>query len=320
MTGQWCFSCGASNSDEATTCQKCGQPLEEKNLQAQVVEDLRAFRLVRDAGPGTLIAILIAIVVVWLLSGPLLTALLPLEEADPWDSAVRRWVPVGVVLVMFFGAFVPRLVRWLRLRRQHSWSAEQRTTFQRLVRILPAEAFQGAGSTVGTPSSTAQKWVMGCSAAFLVVVVLTVAFVVWVAPSVGGFLNTALQGLAGGNVTGGSTSQENSLGSTGSPGTVTSTPLVAGRYEEFFPGEDQGPVTQTAQTWAYVFFADGTYTTYLEGYQQYSGTWSQSGSRLEVNVPAIAGVTEAYTFVGEVSPSGDSFTVGDTTWERVGDS
>ncbi len=95
---------------------------------------------------------------------------------------------------------------------------------------------------------------------------------------------------------------------------------VSGRYECHYSEKDLGNgVMRTEQTWAYVFFSDGTFTTYLNNEQQFSGTWSQSGKTLTINTPAIAGVTEARTNQVTVSSDGKSFKVDEeSTYVWVG--
>jgi hypothetical protein len=95
-------------------------------------------------------------------------------------------------------------------------------------------------------------------------------------------------------------------------------PMVQGRYEcHLAPKDLDGGVMRTAQTWAYTFFADGRYTTYLEGSQQFSGTWSQTGKMLTVNVPAIKNLSDAYSFTAIVSADGNSFIAGDEKYIKV---
>lgn len=75
-------------------------------------------------------------------------------------------------------------------------------------------------------------------------------------------------------------------------------------------GNEEGGVTVARQTWSYVFLNDGTFETYLEGNEQFGGTWSQSGSELTVNVEAIPDLTEGYAWSGIVAKDGKSIDVG----------
>jgi hypothetical protein len=93
---------------------------------------------------------------------------------------------------------------------------------------------------------------------------------------------------------------------------------VQGRYECHLEQKDMGGgVGRTEQTWAYVFYANGKYTTYLEGSQQFSGTWSQTGNILTVHVPEIKNISQAYSYDAIVSFDGNSFTAGDQKYVKV---
>lgn len=94
---------------------------------------------------------------------------------------------------------------------------------------------------------------------------------------------------------------------------------VSGRYECFFPEKDLGGgVLRSAQTWAYVFYSDGTYTTYVNDIQQFSGTWSQSGRTLTINTPDIVDVIQAHSSNVTVSADGNSFKVDEeSTYVKV---
>ena len=86
--------------------------------------------------------------------------------------------------------------------------------------------------------------------------------------------------------------------------------IVSGRYECFVSEKDLGGgAMRVEQTWAYVFFDDGTYTTYLDDYQQYSGTWSQTGNALTINTPAVPNISPASTTTVTVSYDAGSFKV-----------
>jgi hypothetical protein len=80
-------------------------------------------------------------------------------------------------------------------------------------------------------------------------------------------------------------------------------------------GTDEGGAVISRQTWAYVFLNDGNFETYLEGNEQFGGTWSQSGNTLTVNVEAIPDLSEAYTWTGNVSSDGRTIDVGEYVME-----
>ncbi len=94
---------------------------------------------------------------------------------------------------------------------------------------------------------------------------------------------------------------------------------VDGRYECRFSEKDMGGgVQRVDQTWAYVFSKDGTYTTWLNGAKQFSGTWSQEGSVLTIHIPAIRGMSAAYSSDAAVSSDGNSFTANGETYIHIG--
>lgn len=91
---------------------------------------------------------------------------------------------------------------------------------------------------------------------------------------------------------------------------------VAGVYCYLVPGQqDPGGAFISEQYWSYAFLNDGSFRTFLEGQEQFGGTWSQEGSELTVNVNAIPGLSEPYTWFGEVSPDGKTITTDGITMQ-----
>ncbi len=92
---------------------------------------------------------------------------------------------------------------------------------------------------------------------------------------------------------------------------------VAGIYCYLVPAqEDQGGATIPEQYWAYAFLNDGSFKTYLEGFEQFGGTWSQTGNQLTVNVDAIPDLSEAYTWSATVTPDALSIDTGEFVLEH----
>ncbi len=91
---------------------------------------------------------------------------------------------------------------------------------------------------------------------------------------------------------------------------------VAGIYCHLVPAQqDPGGAAIPEQYWAYAFLNDGNFTTYLEGYEQFGGTWSQSGNQITVNVDAIPDLSAAYTWYGTVSADATTIDTGEFVLE-----
>lgn len=319
MESKWCFECGANNTLVAETCVNCGSALPSKDAYREHVAELNEFReLKKDYGPGNLIGILIAIVLVWLVANLVLIFLLPATSTDSWETWPRTWIVPIVVVIMFFGLFVPRLVKWIRIRRKRHWSKEQRTLLTKQLKIVPIDAFRGI-STVALPaentsalSNTTTTTVSrksnapGCGVvAGIMVLVGIIIYVVlsttgtFKPESIFSWFNPDIPSVIDGEAA-----------------------TVSGRYEAYFAGGEGGEgeldATRAEQTWWYDFFSDGTYTTYINGNQQFSGTWSQSGNVLTINTPAFPeGGIAAQSYTATVAPDASSFTTQDSTWNRI---
>lgn len=322
MESKWCFECGASNTLVAEVCVNCGSPLPSKNEYREHLAELNEFREVKkDYGPGNLIGILIAIALVWLVANVILVFLIPATSTDALESWPRTWIVPIVVLIMFFGLFVPRLVKWIRVRRRRHWSRHQRTVLTKKLKVVPVDAFRGistvalpaqttamlpSGSGTTTQMATRKSNAPGCGV--IAGVMVLVGIVIYVVLS-----------------TNGTFKPENIFNwfNPDVPSVIDGeTATVSGRYEAYFAGQsgDGGALdaSRAEQTWWYDFFSDGTYTTYIDGYQQFSGTWSQSGDVLTINTPAIPeGGIAAQSYTATVAPDASSFTTPDSTWNRI---
>lgn len=320
MEAKWCFDCGASNPLVAETCANCGAALPDKDeYRAQFLE-LNEFREVKkDYGPGNLIGILVGILIVWIVSNLIFIFLLPPTSGDSWEAWARTWIIPIVIILMFFGVFVPRLVKWIRVRKRRHWTADQRRVLAQHLKIVPASAFAtvstiavgpqtastGTGNPVTTPASPKSN-APGCGV--IAAIMVFVGIVIYIV-----FSST------------GSFKPESILSWLNLPEigvTDEQTATVSGRYEAYFAGGTGGggelDGVMAEQTWWYDFFPDGTFTTYIDGYQQFSGTWSQSGNVLTINTPAIPeGGISAQNYTATVAPDASSFTTPDSTWNRV---
>lgn len=326
METKWCFECGANNALVAETCVNCGSALPDKEeYRAQFVE-LNEFREVKkDYGPGGLVGILIAILIVWLVGNFFLVFLIPPVTGDFWETWARTWIIPIVVLIMFFALFVPRLVKWIRVRHRRHWTRAQRKVLAQRLTKVPASAFasiskiaipaQAANSptVAGTPStgsvsqtSSPKSNAPGCG--IVAAVMVFVGIVIYIVFSTNGtfrpesifnWFNLPEIGITDGQ-----------------------TATVSGRYEAYFAGQagDGGELdaARAEQTWWYDFYPHGTFTTYIDGYQQFSGTWSQSGNVLTITTQAIPDLgIGRQTYTATVAPDASSFTTPDSTWNRI---
>lgn len=322
MESKWCFECGANNTLVAETCVNCGSALPSKDDYRQQLAELNEFReLKKDYGPGNLIGILIAIVLVWLVANLVLIFLLPATSTDSWETWPRTWIVPIVVVIMFFGLFVPRLVKWIRIRRKRHWSKEQRTLLTKTLKAVPVDAFRGistvalpaqnsattqSSTTTTTQTVTRKSNAPGCGVvAGIMVLVGIIIYVVlsttgtFKPESIFSWFNPDIPSVIDGEAA-----------------------TVSGRYEAYFAGGEGGEgeldATRAEQTWWYDFFSDGTYTTYINGNQQFSGTWLQSGNVLTINTPAFPeGGIAAQSYTATVAPDASSFTTQDSTWNRI---
>lgn len=264
-------------------------------------QELRDFRKSRDDRNTWIVLLILLLLILLFFASPLSTSFLASLGA-PVDPAIQLWGPLGVALVVFFAVLLPRFVSWLRITRRYRWTREQRQSLH--VRLVNASVSGSVSNdATGSPAEAAQVAATRRRSQGIVVVVMVVVFAVI------GILFA---------------SQPKSLEQFGSwitgifqlPGQQTA--IVNGTYQSHFAGQDLGNgVSQTEQTWTYTFTPDGRYTTTLEGFPQYSGTWEQHGTQLIIHIPSIDGMTAAYDAIGVVGDNADWFTVGDTRWDRV---
>jgi hypothetical protein len=292
-----CPRCGRWNSVTNVFCESCGERLGDRPARGVDFQELKAYD--EFCHKHNIFGIVLALLIL-LLSYPVLkwlfTAILPEQPLGSWLAAVRSYAPLAVVILSFLMTIIPMLVnRWQARRRCH-WTVRRLRELARERRALPRDFFRYA-----TPAVPARDEVAGAAGKAqgpplaLLLVMLALAGLVFLNQYTDYKPLNAITTLFGVN-----------------------TPRVAGQYNCHLEQADQGGgVAQADQTWSYVFADDGTYFTLLDGVRQYSGTWSQTGNQLTVHVPAIANISEAYTFRATVSATGDSFTGGELTFTQV---
>ncbi len=300
MTSTQCFRCGRVNSSDSIACQGCGETLlrgQEYEQRFQELRDYHEFRkrysILRIA-LVVLVLLLLCPLVAWL--AQIISPMLPAEPRPP--AAVVQCVAPAIILLVFLVAVPSMIYRRWQIQRRYRWTRERMQGLDRELKSLPRDFF--ATGTQGSYEAQAPvRRVQGPPIALLVVVFALAGLV-----CVNKYTDlkpldsiTSLLGI------------ESALGGKAQ--------TVAGRYDCHLEAENLGAVTQAEQTFSYVFHSDGTYTTYLEGSQQHSGTWSQSGNILTLNVPAIPGISAAYSFQATVSRDGRSFTSGKRRWIKV---
>lgn len=295
MSSTKCFKCGRSNSGEDTTCEGCGEELlrgQEYETRFQELKDYRESRT-RYSVSGILIGILILLLSCsaarWFIG-------IVLPESEPGPAAVlfREYAPPAVILLVFLIAVLPLILGRWKIRRRYRWTRERVRSLDREMRSLPSGFFETPAQGSQAAEGAARK-IKGPPTILLVIVFGLLALVALDKFSDLGPLD-AVTSLFG----------------------VKDAVTVEGKYERHYDAADLGGgVSQADQTWWYVFRPDGTYTTFLNGHQQYSGKWSQSGNVLTVNVPAIAGSSAAYSFQATVSRDGNSFTAGEAEFTKV---
>lgn len=264
----------------------------EHGERAQELKDYKDFRD-RYSPVGIAIGILVLLLlypaVQWLMRTGL-----PMLGADVLPAIVLEWAAPAIVLLVFLLVILPLVSGRLRIGRRYHWTREETRALDRELQLLPrggpATAPPG-GATEGVPA----RKLHGPPVALLVLVFALCGLV---------FMNeyTDLKPI-------------DAIASVVGLKSAT----VDGEYIRHYDAVDLGGgVAQSDQTWSYVFRSDGSYTTYLNGQEQYSGKWSQSGNVLSVTVPAVPTISSEYSFEARVSRDGSSFTAGDETYARGG--
>ena len=311
MADRICLNCGSSNSDERINCVDC----EEKLLSGQEYEDkIRELKKYDEYRKKyNLLGVIIALIILLLLlififlcpaASSLLQSLFPEQNTGIPMTTIFAYVILFIILMIIFIGVLPKLIGSRKFRRRYRWTREKIRRFKSEIRYLPYNflitAVPNSGNTgnTGEAGAYARKQ-RGLPMILIVILFILIAFV---------YMNKytdfkPLDSIFGGSFLNFGTAQ-----------------TVSGRYEHHYDYADTGNgVAQSDQTWAYVFYSDGSYTTYLDGYEQYSGTWSQTGNKLSVTIPAIAGISDERTFKATVSSDGNSFNAGGEVYKRQTD-
>lgn len=291
MTSNRCLGCGSDNPIQALACEECGRYLPRGEERERELQELRDYHALRRR--YNIVGIIIGLLVL-LLACPALQLLFvrtaPLLGAGPVPELVAKYAALVVVAITFLAGVVPMLVgRWRTLRR-YRWTRERRQELAEAVRRLPDDLLGTPGPDTLAPSAK------GPPAILLIAIFGLLAFVILGGQADSGPL-TAITSQFG----------------------IGQAAKVSGGYSRHYDSQNLGGgVAQADQTWSYVFRDDGGYTTYLNGNEQYSGTWSQSGNQLTIKIDPIPSLgTPGHTAVGTVAADGRSFKVGNEEYTKV---
>lgn len=289
-----CLKCGKSNKDENDVCENCGEKLQkgpEYEAKLQELRDYEAFKR-RYSISGTIIAILLLLLLWPLLNWliPFMLSMFEVEGAIPQD--MLKWVAPVSTLITLLVAIPPMIYRRRKIGRKYQWTADRMQSLDGEIKSLPRDFF-GTATPAASEAKSATRRGSPLSA---LIAIACIALVVFCMEKYTDYKPITL-------IT--------SLLETDSGHTNTgSTATVSGRYECHYSQKDMGGgAARVDQTWAYVFRSNGTYTTYVNGSQQYSGTWSQSGRTLTIKVPALPGGGPAKTGTATVARDASSFTI-----------
>lgn len=311
MADRICFNCGSWNSNDRTNCVDCkekllfGQEYEDKIRELKKYDEYR-----KKYNPISAIIILIILFLLliflflWPTANSLLLSLFQVQNKGTPIATILTYVILYVMLLIFFIGILPKIIGSWKFRRRYHWTREKIRCFKSEIKYLPYNFFvttlpnsedvkNSSNTVVYTPRYHSLPII-------LMVIVLVLISLVYISKY------TDFKPMD--NIFG------NSFLNSGT------TKIVSGRYEHHYDYSDnKNGVAQSDQTWAYVFYSNGNYTTYLDGYEQYSGTWSQTGNELSVTIPAIAGISDKRTFKATVSSDGNSFNAGGEVFKRQTD-
>jgi len=304
MADRICFNCGSSNSDERTNCVDCGEKLLSGQEYEDKIRELKKYDEYRKRYSllGIIITLIILLLLlIFLFLCPIASSLLPGKNANIPLVSIFAYVIMCVILFIFFIGILPKLIGSWKFRRRYHWTKEKIRRFKSESRYLPYNFLitnvpnSGDTGNNGNAGVYAQKH-RGLPIILVVILFILIALV---------YMNKYTDFKPLDRIFGGSFLN------------FGSTQTVSGRYEHHYDYANTGNgVAQSEQTWAYVFNSDGSYTTYLDGNEQYSGTWSQTGNKLSITIPAIAGISNERTFKATVSSDGNSFNAGGEVYIR----
>lgn len=267
----------------------------ENHTSTKELEEYRAAREKRRAALSLLIAILFLFLLYAyaLREGFFANLVSPTDDNAGVSLQVMTWVPPLVLGLMFFAGVLPKYLRWWKVSRQYSWSRQRR-------RQLETE-LHGTKTVSTTVTSTQQRMsVRSWFALVIAVVILIFVGYLFVTPSNTGPVAAISQWLS----------------SILNP--TVQYAKVSGAYERSYAGENTGSgAVITPQTWRYVYYDNGKFTTYMMGAQQFSGTWEQTGNKLTIHTPAIAGLSDKFDSFATVSPDAEFYEFEGNRWNRV---
>ncbi|MGE5370679.1 MAG: hypothetical protein ACM3QZ_01710 [Solirubrobacterales bacterium] len=302
MAALKCFACGAANSGAKLACENCGQMLlsaQEYEKRIQELKDYAAFR----KGFGIKAAILAVLMLLFLyfVTDLLVRGLTAMVGTSFLPAFMLQYASILFVILIFIVGFLPLILSRSRILRKYGWSKEQLLLLENTFNSLP-DGFLDDDLPEDASANDQSSELQG-PPVILLVILFTLLAVVWINKY------TPLKPLD-------LFQQPLEFFTSALPPVTAAT--VSGRYDCHIGAAPLGKgVARPAQTWSYVFHANGTYTSYLEGAQQYSGQWSQSGNVLTITVPAIPNLTSGYSFKAKVSRDASSFTAGERQFIKV---
>jgi hypothetical protein len=272
----------------------------DNSVSTEELADFRSAREKRRAALSLFIALLILLLLYTygLREGFFATLFSPVDDSAGMSVQVMTWVAPIVFALVFLAGVLPKYIQWWKVSRRYSWSRQRRIQLE--VQLKGASTTDTAVAPV-SPLSPTKRFSVGTAFALIFAVVLLgfVAYI-FVTPSNTGPVAAITQWI-----------------SSWTNPTVQST-RVSGAYERHIAAQDTGSgVVITPQTWRYVYFENGTFTTYLQGAQQFSGTWEQAGNQLTIHTPAIAGLSAKYDSVSTVSPDAEYYEFQGNRWNKV---
>jgi len=299
-----CIKCGKVNNDVDLLCVGCGEDLRH----SRELRDLEEYRK-RYGLFGIFMAILV-LLLFWLLLQWLIRDILPAAWKEPIPPVILKYVAPFLIILVFLLSVLPMIIRRWTIWRRYRWTMERIRELRLELDALPMNFFgmntPGGGNTQTPVRNTGCSSIVPLFILFLIIgLFVTNQFTDWKPlDAMKSIFNTII-------------SPANNIDPATSIGPVTAQ-IVNGRYECHMQEADLGGgVARSEQTWAYVFYANYSYTTYLNGYQQFSGAWSQTGNVLTINTPAIPGLSAEYTSQAAVALNGQSFTANGNTFVKV---
>ncbi|MCL4385073.1 MAG: hypothetical protein M1479_09615 [Actinobacteria bacterium] len=311
MADRICFNCGSLNNNERTNCVDCREKLLSGQEYEDKIRELKKYDEYRKKYnlPGVIIALIILLLLLiflflWPAASSLLLLLFPGQNTGIPMATIFTYVILYIILLILFIGVLPKLIGSWKFRRRYRWTREKIRRFKSEIRYLPYNFLITALPNSGDTGNTGDAGAYARKHRGLPTILIVILFILIVLVYMNKYTDfKPLDSIFGDSFLNFGTAQ-----------------TVSGRYEHHYDYADiENGVAQSDQTWAYVFYSDGSYTTYLDGHEQYSGTWSQTGNKLSVTIPAIAGISDERTFKATVSSDGNSFNAGGEIYKRQTD-